>query len=251
MPNILITADIHLHSNENHPINQCFLNFLKQEATHCQALYLLGDIFEMWVGDDIGLNEQATIIEQFKKLTDKGVPIYLIYGNRDFLLGKAFWQATGIQHLAEPYLLKQGDQQFILAHGDHLCTDDKAYQKMRAWFRNPFIQWLFLKLPKSKRLQIGQDMRAKSQQFSQNKAGNIMDVNEQAVDDLFQQFPEANALIHGHTHRPDCHKMNVNGQSKTRWVLGDWRPEADYLSIDAKGNIQCLNTLNTRDQIPF
>ena len=242
MPHILITADIHLQANEQHPINQKFYSFLNTLAPKAKAVYLIGDVFEMWLGDDIGIAENQTVIKLFKKITDNGTPIYLMYGNRDFLMGKQFWQATGIIPLSDPFLLNYANNHFILSHGDHLCTDDTDYQKMRKWFRNPVIQWVFLKLSKKKRLAIGNKMRLKSKTLSQNKAENIMDVNDKAVASIFAEYPVSNTLIHGHTHRPKCHQTTIKQLVKTRWVLGDWRPDADYLKIDETGQIECLNT---------
>lgn len=231
MEEVIITADIHLLPDDNHPINQNFYHFLNTQLTHCSKLYLIGDVFESWVGDDINLPEYQTVISLFKKLTDNGLAIYLMYGNRDFLMGNQFWQATGIIKLDETIEININHQQIILVHGDQLCTDDVAYQKMRKWVRNPIIQWLFLTLPKSKRINIGNKMREQSRQHSSAKSVNIMDVNQQTVENLFLQHPDCNHLIHGHTHQPAHHRFTLNGKLKQRWVLGDWQPNAKYISI--------------------
>lgn len=233
MPYTFILADVHLQAEDSHPINQAFYTFLEKQAPKTEAIYILGDLFEMWVGDDLGLETYATVINKFKALTDSGVPIYLQYGNRDFLMRKSFWQATGITPITEPDLVNFYGFEAILLHGDALCTDDKGYQRMRRVFRNPLISWLFLRLSKEKRKQIGENMRNKSKTHSQNKAENIMDVNSQAVLDLFAKFPNCENMIHGHTHRPACHQLA--SPNLKRWVLGDWRPEAQIIKASESG----------------
>ena len=183
----LFIADVHLQPDETHPINRAFHAFLNQETEQADSLYILGDLFEMWVGDDIGLKTYTSTISHLRRLTDQGLKIYLLFGNRDFLMRKTFWQATGIIPIREPKLLSFDDLDILVMHGDALCTDDKQYQKMRRLLRNPIVTWLFLKLPQKKRIQIGENMRAKSIKYSANKAQNIMDVNPQAVQALFEK----------------------------------------------------------------
>ncbi|MDG4812373.1 UDP-2,3-diacylglucosamine diphosphatase [Hydrogenovibrio sp. 3SP14C1] len=240
MPYTLFTADIHLHPDDTHPTNQAFYQFLESEVPKAEALYILGDLFEMWVGDDIGIEAYSTVINLFKKLTDNGTPIYLLYGNRDFLMRREFWQASGIQFLKEPTVITLYNQTLLLLHGDALCTDDKAFQRMRKILRNPIIMWLFLRLPKKKRLQIGDSMRRSSQQHTQQKSESIMDVNAQAVEQLMRQHPNCDHLIHGHTHRPAHHPFIVNQQQKHRWVLGDWRPETQVLKLSSTGTFELI-----------
>ena len=231
----LIIADIHLHPDDSHPINQAFYQFLTIEAPKADALYILGDLFEMWVGDDIGLEQYSTVIERFAKLTQAGLPIYLLFGNRDFLMRHAFWQATGIQPIYEPHALTLHGHQLLMLHGDGLCTDDTHYQRARKILRNPFITWLFLHLPKKTRLNIGNGMRNKSTTYNQNKAARIMDVNTKAVIKQLAQYPQVEHLVHGHTHRPGHHSLRVNHQPKQRWVLGDWRPQSKIIKVSKKG----------------
>jgi len=231
----LIIADIHLHPDDAHPINQAFYQFLENDAPKADALYILGDLFEMWVGDDIGLEQYQTVIKKFARLTSAGLPIYLLFGNRDFLMRKAFWQATGIQAITEPYALNIYGHELLMLHGDSLCTDDHDYQKARKILRNPIVTWLFLRLPKKKRLDIGNGMRKKSKTFNQNKPENIMDVNPLAVTNLLEQHPQAKHLIHGHTHRAGQHSLDVTGLQKHRWVLGDWRPESHVIRVSDHG----------------
>lgn len=227
----LFIADVHLQPEASHPLNQAFLTFLKTEAPKAEALYILGDLFEMWVGDDVGLTQYRDVISALKDLNEQGVNLYLQFGNRDFLMRRRFWEASGIQPLKEPQALTLYGHKLLLMHGDALCTDDKDYQKMRRILRHPLVMWLFLRLPQHKRLQIGQNMREKSKRFSANKAENIMDVNAAAVEALFARYPQAKHLIHGHTHRPAHHRLEINGQGKHRWVLGDWQAEAPHSRI--------------------
>ncbi|BBP43826.1 UDP-2,3-diacylglucosamine hydrolase [Thiosulfativibrio zosterae] len=224
-------ADIHLQPDDAHPINQAFHQFLTTHAQQAAALYILGDCFEMWVGDDVGCKVYGKTLSLFKELTAKGLPIYMMFGNRDFLMRQRFWQITGISHIKEPGLVKIGDFSALICHGDGLCTDDIEFQKMRKILRHPIITWLFLRLPQKKRISIGEGMRAKSQKYNLNKAENIMDVNQQAVEALFDAHPGVTHLIHGHTHRAAHHTYELNSQTFHRWVLGDWRPEMQYLKI--------------------
>lgn len=236
----LITADIHLLPDDLHPINQAFYQFLETQAPLADALYLLGDVFESWVGDDAGLEQYATAITKLRTLSEQ-IPVYLMYGNRDFLLGPAFWKATGIQHLSEPGLVDFYGLPVLLLHGDSLCTEDRSYQRMRRLFRNPLVQWIFLRRSKEKRLAIGKAMREKSQAMGQNKPENIMDVSAEAVETLFRRFPNCRTLVHGHTHRPARHDLILDGHAFTRWVLGDWRPQTQILRIDDQQKISLLS----------
>ncbi len=232
---ILIIADIHLQPEQGHPINQHFKSFLKTQLKQVEALYILGDLFEMWVGDDIGIDTYRPFIELFSQLSQQGLAIYLQYGNRDFLMQKAFCQATGIQILPDIKVVSFFNTPYLLLHGDTLCTDDKDYQKMRNIVRNPVVQFLFLKLSRKRRLAIGEKMRQSSKKHSQNKQAEIMDVNQQAVEQLFQRYPQVENMIHGHTHRPQKHTLKVDGQTKYRWVLGDWRPKSKIIKITESG----------------
>lgn len=231
----LLIADIHLQPDDAHPINQAFHQFLATDAKQAAALYILGDCFEMWVGDDVGCEVYAKTLSLFKELTAGGLPIYMMFGNRDFLMRQRFWQSTGITQLKEPGLVRIGDFSAIILHGDALCTDDVEFQKMRKILRHPIVTWLFLCLPQKKRIAIGEGMRAKSQKYNLNKAENIMDVNQQAVEALFDAFPNVTHLIHGHTHRAAHHSFERNGQTFHRWVLGDWRPESQILVLNEEG----------------
>lgn len=230
-PHTLIIADVHLQPDEQHPINQAFHRFLETEAPKADALYILGDLFEMWVGDDISLEVYKTAIDKLASLTQAGLPVYLLFGNRDFLMRKAFWQATGVQPIKEPYALNLHGHEMLMLHGDNLCTDDVEYQRARKILRNPIAMWLFLTLSKKRRLKIGNGMREKSTRLNQDKAKDIMDVNSSAVLQLLARHPKVRNIVHGHTHRPQHHILKVDGIEKYRWVLGDWRPEAQIIVV--------------------
>ncbi|QCU90375.1 UDP-2,3-diacylglucosamine diphosphatase [Thiomicrorhabdus sediminis] len=239
-PFSLVIADIHLQPH-SHPINRAFLDFLHSQAPKAEALYILGDLFEMWVGDDIGMEHYQEFVSVFKQLKAQGVEIYLLYGNRDFLMKRRFFAETGIEKLDDIELIERYGHNYIMLHGDSLCTDDKGYQKMRRWFRKPWVQWLFLKLSRHQRLKIGLSMRQSSQQHSQNKNQSIMDVNPEAVQSLFTDYAPTCFMLHGHTHRPAVHQHNLNHADKKRYVLGDWRlngkkqVDAEIIKLDASG----------------
>ncbi len=234
----LFVADIHLQPDEFHPINQAFHQFLIDIPPNTEALYILGDLFEVWVGDDIGIKTYQKTIQHLNRLTSNGLDIYLLYGNRDFLMRHDFWQATGIKFIKEPTKLQIYELEILIMHGDILCTDDVEYQKMRKILRHPIITWIFLRLSQKRRIKIGKKMREKSKKHSSNKSQNIMDVNQQAVIDLFKQYPSCTNLIHGHTHRPKHHEFQQNGQEYHRWVLGDWRPETQVIKVYQNQEIQ-------------
>jgi len=231
----LVVADIHLQPEANHPINLAFIKFLQQEAPKADSLYILGDLFEMWVGDDIGLIDYSETIHAFKTLTDSGLPIYLQYGNRDFLMKQAFCDASGIQIIKDISLQNLYDEPYLFLHGDSLCTDDKGYQRMRKLFRSNIVQWVFLHLCQKRRRFIGNKMRQSSKQHSEAKPQQIMDVNQKAVCDLFEKNPQVTHMIHGHTHRPQHHLIEAEHKTLHRWVLGDWRPEAKIIKISKNG----------------
>jgi len=221
-----VLADVHLQPDSQHPINQLFHQFLTNLAPQAQEIYILGDLFESWVGDDIGLKIYANEINALKSLADQGTKIYITYGNRDFLMREAFEEASGAILIKQDIIDRQiQTTNFLLLHGDTLCTDDQSYQKMRRWFHRVWVQWLFLKLPKKTRLNIANAMRQKSKQQTANKHTTIMDVNPQAVESLYQQHPTIAHIIHGHTHRPAQHTTKLSFKNKTRWVLGDWQPK--------------------------
>ena len=223
----VLISDLHL-SPEEPALVQAFLALLDDclALPELKCLFILGDWFEIWIGDDAYLSlaedERQThwltpLIVKLKKLRVAGCEILVMHGNRDFLLGQPFCNLFGGELIYEPYTLTVGQQNYRLEHGDALCIDDKKYQFFRKIMRNRLTQWYLLNKSLEKRLAIADNMRQKSQQNNANKAAYIMDVNESAV---IQAVKDSDALLHGHTHRPDIHPISNN---KIRYVLGDWR----------------------------
>ena len=223
----VLISDLHL-SPEEPALVQAFLALLDDclALPALKHLFILGDWFEVWLGDDVYLslsdNERTThwltpLITKLKALRVSGCEILVMHGNRDFLLDHPFCNLFGGELIYEPYTLNVGQQTYRLEHGDALCTDDKKYQFFRKIMRHRLVQWYLLNKSLEKRLAIADNMRKKSQQNNANKASHIMDVNEDAV---IQAIADSDALLHGHTHRPDIHQTINN---KKRYVLGDWR----------------------------
>jgi len=220
-------SDLHLDP-ANPGITDCFLDFLANKVKEAERLYILGDLFEAWVGDD----DENSLIHQVKtalrKLTDTGMPVFFMAGNRDFLIGKRFALDTGIQLLNDPHVIDLYGQKTLLMHGDTLCTDDVAYQKFRRKARNKLLQRLFLLLPLKKRQQIANSMRNTSKKHTQQVDTAIMDVNSDEVQRVIQHH-QVDLLIHGHTHRPNTHSIDLNGKTAKRIVLSDWDSSGSVL----------------------
>lgn len=235
MDHCLFISDLHLCDSRPN-ITKAFIKFLENIASKAQALYILGDLFEYWAGDDsiIAGTHQASI-HGLRSLASKGVPIYLMHGNRDFLLGEGFASATGIKILPDPSLITLYGKAVVLSHGDALCTDDVAYQKFRAEVRSSIWQTQFLSQPLSSRIAYIEQLRAKSEQEKSAKSMQIMDVNSSAVNALLRQFDHPPLFIHGHTHRPNNHVHEVDGKVCERWVLGDWYEQGSYLKLSKDG----------------
>jgi UDP-2,3-diacylglucosamine hydrolase len=230
MSRTLFIADLHL-CQEEPAITAGFLHFLQREAPHCDALYILGDLFEAWIGDDDPNPLHQQIASALRALP---VPVYFIHGNRDFLIGRRFAQACGMTLLPEEQVLTLYGHRLLIMHGDTLCTDDAGYLRFRAKVHNPWIQRLFLALPLWVRKRIAARMRADSKQANQHKSQTIMDVNQEAVvaTMLRQQVP---LLIHGHTHRPAIHTLSLQGETAQRAVLGAWHSRGSMIQLDASG----------------
>lgn len=230
MSRTLFIADLHL-CQEEPAITAGFLHFLQREAPHCDALYILGDLFEAWIGDDDPNPLHQQVARALRALP---VPVYFIHGNRDFLLGRRFAQACGMTLLPEEQVLTLYGHRLLIMHGDTLCTDDAGYLRFRAKVHNPWIQRLFLTLPLWIRKRIAARMRADSKQANQHKSQTIMDVNQEAVvaTMLRQQVP---LLIHGHTHRPAIHTLSLQGEPAQRAVLGAWHSRGSMIQLDASG----------------
>jgi len=226
MSQTLFVSDLHLDQKRPHII-AAFCRFL-QECSSADALYILGDLFEYWIGDDDPAIGLEPAINAIRELSNTGVPVYFIHGNRDFLIGKRFAKQTHCKILKEETVLDLYGTPTLIMHGDTLCTDDIAYQKYRAKARNPWIQIPLLMLSVQRRLKIAEGLRNKSKSATQEKPEDIMDVNQLAVEQAMQKH-NVNHLIHGHTHRPAEHEFKLEGSSYKRIVLGDWYEHGSVL----------------------
>lgn len=216
-------ADLHL--NEHQPeITHHFLQFMQEKAPLAKAVYILGDLFDFWIGDDEESELITTVKTAIKALTTSGVKCYFICGNRDFLIGKHFSQQTGMEILPDYQIVDLFGTPTLLCHGDTLCIDDVKYQQFRKKVHQKWRQALFLCLPLTWRIRIAEKIRAKSKQDKQQKSADIMDVNPQFTAQMIEKY-QVTQLIHGHTHRQAVH----NEEKFTRIVLGDWK--TDYASI--------------------
>ena len=216
MQQTLIIADLHLTQVENEKI-ELFNQFCTEYASKVDQLFILGDLFNTWIGDDISLNTYQSIVTILRELTIT-TQVFVMSGTRDFLLSNSFEEETGCSLIKEPYSLNHNERNYLLIHGDSLCTDDVDYQKLKKVLRNPIIQFIFLHLPKNLRLKLTGQLRKKSIEAQSYKSEKIMDVNQSAIDELMTKYPNKD-LIHGHTHRQNIHKM----ERYTRYVLGDWK----------------------------
>ncbi|SIT17976.1 UDP-2,3-diacylglucosamine hydrolase [Thalassolituus maritimus] len=212
-------SDLHLQGNRP-AMSEGFFGLLDR-LKGAETLYILGDFFEVWIGDDYTDALVERIQTSLKALADQGVKIFFMHGNRDFLMGDVFANACGADMLAEGTVITVGDQQALLMHGDSLCTRDVAYMNMRQLFRNPEWQADLLNKSIEERLAIGQQVRSESKAGQQMKADDIMDVTPEEVDKVMDDA-KVSLLIHGHTHRPATHDWECNGQKRQRIVLGDW-----------------------------
>ncbi|MGU3413272.1 UDP-2,3-diacylglucosamine diphosphatase [Enterobacteriaceae bacterium C34A] len=233
----LFIADLHLQTEEP-AITAGFLRFLRGEARSADALYILGDLFEAWIGDDDPEPLHHEMAREIKALVESGVPCYFIRGNRDFLLGKRFAAESGMILLPEEQLLELYGRPVLILHGDTLCTDDAGYQAFRAKVHQPWLQKLFLALPLFIRRKIAARMRDGSKAANSHKSMNIMDVNPQAVVDVMEKH-QVQWLIHGHTHRPAVHELSANGQPAFRVVLGAWHEEGSMVKV-TKDNVELI-----------
>lgn len=223
----LFISDLHL-SPSNPDLIQTTVEFLAQQASKIDQLYILGDLFNTWLGDDIVPDEFQPLIEQLTKLKQVGIKSYLMVGNRDFMLGKAFADSSGMSLLQEPTLIEIGQCKVLLMHGDSLCIDDISYQRYRLWSRNRFLQYCFLMLPATYRQRISDKIKQKSHNKKQYKSAEIMDVNHNEVDRVMAKF-RVDYLLHGHTHRPAIHDL---GHEQYRIVLGDWEKQPSFIVFD-------------------
>lgn len=227
----LFISDLHL--SEQTPENtEALFEFIRQVAPSADDLYVLGDLFEYWAGDDDAHESLSQkVANAIRELSESGVHIHFLAGNRDFLLGEAYAHEAGIEILPDPSLVDLGGRIVLLSHGDSLCTDDSTYQSYRRQVRDRAWQAEFLSRPLVERKQIIADLRRHSESAKQHKAMQIMDVNASAVEALLREHAYP-TLIHGHTHRPAHHIHQVDGHTCSRWVLADWHGGAAYLRWD-------------------
>lgn len=228
-----IIADLHLSEDEP-AITAGFLHFIEQQAIHADSLYILGDFFNYWIGDDDETPLHQQVAQALRQLSERGIPCYFIHGNRDFLVGQRYAKQCGMTILPQETLLELYGQRILIMHGDTLCTDDAAYQNYRKKVHTPWIQRLFLTLPLCIRRRIAQKMRRNSQYASSMKSEAIMDVNSLAVIDALNRH-QAQWIIHGHTHRPAIHEINLEGHLHFRGVLGTWHSEGSAFVINENG----------------
>ena len=235
----LFISDLHL-TGERPEANEQFFRFLSEEAAGAHALCVLGDLFEYWVGDDeLGAPDgdpfAREVARALRSLTDSGVPVHFMHGNRDLLIGRGFTSATGVSLLDDPTVLSVAGIPTLLMHGDTLCTDDHDYQAWRRTARSADWQRQFLSAPLGERRKRILQMREKSREVVAAKSAEIMDVNAEAVRDAFREH-KVRRLIHGHTHRSAFHQVEVNGSRCERWVLPDWYGDSGgYLAVDEMG----------------
>jgi len=238
---ILLISDLHLEQ-ERPDISRAFLHFLDTRARQAEALYILGDFFEVWIGDDAMTPFQRGIALALRRLSDSGTRIYLMHGNRDFLLGKAFCREAGCTLLGDPHVVSFNGESALLMHGDSLCTLDIGYQKMRRLLRNPLSLFILRNLPLNTRHKLARKLRSESRSQTRMKASDIVDVTPEEVQRVMAQYG-VKTLIHGHTHRPAVHDLEVNGQPGRRIVLGDWDKQGWALQVDESGFNQAPFTL--------
>lgn len=228
----LFVSDLHLSCRQP-ALTRLFVRLLEQRAPEARQLYILGDLFDAWIGDDD--DPLPEVRAALKRLTDQGTRCSIMHGNRDFLLGRRFARATGCELIPDPYLVQLDGEPVLLMHGDLLCTDDLAYQRFRRRVRNPLVQRLFLWSPLSRRRRIAADYRQRSGEAMATKSSQIMDVNSAAVIRQMRRF-KVRRLVHGHTHRPQDHSLSVDGERALRQVLSDWKDDRGELLVHRSGS---------------
>lgn len=231
----LFISDLHLETDRP-DIGEQFLAFLEDEAKGAEALYVLGDLFEAWVGDDDPNPHYADVKAALKKLVDSGVPVYFMHGNRDFMVGEHFEKETGVRILPDPIAVDLYGDHVLLSHGDALCTDDFEYQQIRVMTRKPEWQAMMRAKPLEERLMIAKAAREESIARGQTMDMDIMDVNDIAVKRTILDYG-VDILLHGHTHRPDIHFVDLGERVAKRIVLGDWYDHGSVLRWDEDGPV--------------
>ena len=239
---ILLISDLHLEE-ERPDITRAFLHFLATRACQAEALYILGDFFEVWIGDDAMTPFQQSIADALRALSERGTRIYLMHGNRDFMLGKGFCRAAGCTLLGDPSVVELGGERVLLMHGDSLCTRDEGYMRLRRLLRNPLSLFILRHLPLSTRRKLARKLRNESRVQTRMKASDIIDVTPELIPRVLAEHG-VRTLIHGHTHRPATHELEVDGRPARRIVLGDWDQQGWALQADESGFQQAPFDLN-------
>ena len=236
----LFISDLHLDAGSPEIADQ-FLGFLKTDAAQASALYILGDLFESWVGDDDPNPHYATVKQAIRKLADSGVPVFFMHGNRDFMIGADFAAETGVTMLADPHVLELNGEPVLLSHGDAYCSDDVEYQAVRTMTRDP--QWQAMMLQKSVEERLAFAAQARAASIAHGGATNekISDVNADSIASAMRESG-VRKLLHGHTHRPQVHKLLVDDETAVRIVLGDWYEQGSVVRWDEDGPV--LSTLS-------
>lgn len=230
MPTLFI-SDLHLDASRPHLVD-AFEELLATQAAKADALYILGDLFESYIGDDDDAALNARVACATRQLRDAGVPVFFMHGNRDFLLGEHYAARAGMTLLADPTVIDLGGEPTLLMHGDTLCTDDAAYLKFRALVRDPAWQRAFLAKPLAERRAFAAQARGESRKHTANAKPEIMDVNPSAVESTMGAHG-VHRLIHGHTHRPATHRFDLDGTQAERIVLGDWYEQSSVTALGA------------------
>jgi UDP-2,3-diacylglucosamine hydrolase len=229
----LFISDLHLDGSHPAAIGQ-FESFLSGPARSADALYILGDLFESWIGDDDDDADRQRVCQALRALTAAGVACHVGHGNRDFLLGRGFEQRTGCRILPDPTIIERHGERVLLTHGDALCIGDVSYQRLRRVVRNPAWQRRFMRLPLATRRTLALAARAGSRAHTGMVAADIMDASESAVTDVMRACG-VQALVHGHTHRPGVHELLVANAPARRYVLGAWYEQGSCLRWDENG----------------
>lgn len=235
---IYFISDLHLNSEEP-AVAEGFIAFLRAQTKKAEALYILGDFFEAWIGDDAPDPLEKNIIRELHHATQAGLPIYFIHGNRDFLIGKKFAKQTGVTILKDPSIIEIYGKKWMISHGDYLCTEDHGHMKLRKFTSNRCAQFLFLQLPIGIRRKIARKLKGVSR--GNKKPLNMMDVHLETLKTQMRQYA-AQRIIHGHTHEGKIHEFTLDESPATRIVLGDWTEVAKILrcSEDGKFNLETL-----------
>jgi UDP-2,3-diacylglucosamine hydrolase len=229
----LFISDLHLEEDRPDIADQ-FLRFLETEALNADALYILGDLFESWIGDDDPNPHYQWVKQALRKLTRKGVPVYFMHGNRDFMIGEAFAEETGVEILPDPCVVDLYGDRVLLSHGDAYCTDDHEYQAVRKMSRDPEWQAMMLQKSLEERLAFAAQARAASKARGGTMNEDITDVNDDAIRGAMNEAG-VSLMLHGHTHRPDVHEFELQGQPASRIVLGDWYEQGSVVRWDEQG----------------